>query len=59
MLIGRTTVDDGRHTSYCRSKCILRNYKQQQMIYTVIRRFAPCFILKGEKQDVEDETPLV
>ena len=25
----------------------------------LIRRFAPCFILKGEKQDVEDETPLV
>ena len=26
---------------------------------SLIRRFAPCFILKGEKQDVEDETPLV
>ena len=27
--------------------------------HPLIRRFAPCFILKGGKQDVEDETPLV
>ena len=38
--------------------CIYNNLHYAYSQHIVLRRFAPCFILKGEKQDVEDETPL-